>query len=74
MQNNSQLFGSNIPPACEYCSNCHNLKSADTYYCEVHATDVECYDSCDNYVYDPLRRVPKRRLPMPEFSIDDFKL
>ncbi len=74
MQNNQPLFGNNIPPACEYCTNCHTKIAGDTYFCEQKATDIEPYESCGEYVYDPLRRVPKRRMALPTFSVDDFKL
>ncbi len=72
--NERKLFGANITPACEYCANSHNLNGDDTCFCELNANYVEVYDSCESYVYDPLRRVPRRRMPMPEFSADDFKL
>ncbi len=72
--NNTKLFGNNIPPACEYCVNCHNMNGDDTHFCELNANYVQSYESCAYYVYDPLRRVPRRRMPMPEFSADDFKL
>lgn len=55
-----KLFGNNIKPACRYCLNCkqdeNNKLTCDKY------GEVQSYDSCKNYEYSPLKRIPKKEL------------
>ncbi len=69
----SVLFGRRIPPACEYCEHGRAAQEAGTFYCEKRGVVPGSYH-CRAYVYDPLRRAPKRRPPMPSFSPEDFQL
>lgn len=67
------LFGATIPPACEYCEYGRPSRDGRQYYCPKRGI-MPPSGHCRAYSYDPLRRVPKRRPPMPQFSPDDFKL
>ena len=68
------FFQGKFPPACEYCQ--HGRPSQGepgTYYCQKRGV-VSAHYSCNAYVYDPLKREPKRRPQMPQFSPEDFQL
>lgn len=67
------LFGGRIPPACEYCTRSRPSREEGTFYCEKRGVVAGNYH-CRAYVYDPLRRTPKRRPQLPAFTADDFKL
>ena len=55
-----KLFGNNIKPACRYCMKC-SIKDNDKYVCSQYG-DVKSYDSCKNFTYNPLKRIPKKEL------------
>lgn len=66
------LFDQNIPPACEYCT--HIARAADgTLRCPRRGA-VQPFEHCRAFVYDPLRRVPRRQPPMPEYDPEEFQL
>lgn len=74
MELQKTLFGKNIAPACEYCAKNRTAQGGLTLHCTVSDDAVPPYHHCDAFVYDPLRRVPKRIPKLPTFSADDFKL
>lgn len=66
-----KLFGTNIPPSCEYC----------LYYVKNNGGRPACRrgnsiigNPCRGYAYDPLKREPKAMPDLPKFTADDFKL
>ncbi|MFV0351897.1 MAG: hypothetical protein ACK5JF_06250 [Oscillospiraceae bacterium] len=67
------LFGDTIDPACAYCM--HGTESSDQVMilCPRFGPVAPSFH-CKHFKYDPLRREPKRRPKLPEFSPDDFKL
>lgn len=67
------MFGQTIPPACEYCEKGRRAADPRMILCSKKGV-VSPYYRCRKYVYDPLRRVPKRQPKLPTFSIDDFIL
>ncbi len=67
------LFGSTISPSCEYCIYSRASQQPGMFYCQKKGI-VETVSHCRFFSYDPLRRVPKRRPPMPSFTPEDFKL
>ena len=69
----SALYGATISPACEYCL--HGRRAADDkmILCSLRGV-VSPYYQCRKYVYDPLRRIPRRQPKLPEFSPEDFSL
>ena len=66
-----KLFGSNIPPKCEYCSFSEKNNSGNT---ECRYGMSTAGDTCKRYVYDPLKREPQAMPTLPKFTADDFKL
>ncbi len=73
-QENIKLFGSKIAPACEYCKYSQKVTANTDLYCDFFAYDVTPFNSCKHFDYDPLKRVPKRRMNMPVYDENDFKL
>lgn len=68
-----QLFGSQIEPACEYCHKGHKTMDGQMVLCKSKGV-VAPYYSCRKFDYDPLKRIPLRPQPLPEYSQEDFKL
>ena len=72
-KNSKKLFGSNISPACEYCE--YGNKSSDNamILCSKKGV-VSPFYSCNKFTYNPVKRIPKRRPVLPEYTQDDFSL
>lgn len=68
-----QLFGNNIDPACIYCEFSRESTDANMVLCRKFGP-VAPYYKCKKYIYNPLKRVPKRQPSLPQFSEDDFKI
>jgi hypothetical protein len=68
------LFGKNVEPACRHCeSEIQVMPSNGQVLCSrlgVVAADYHC----KRYVYDPLKRIPKRKRPLPKFTPADFSI
>lgn len=67
-----RLFGNNIEPSCEYCTN-GKLSEDGMVYCPQKGV-VPQYYSCKWFSYAPLKRIPKRAPRLPSFSPEDFSL
>lgn len=67
------LFGNTIEPACQYCEYGKLTKDMQMVVCRKHGA-VAPYFSCKTYVYAPLKRIPKRAAPLPQYSRKDFEL
>ena len=62
-----------ITPACGVCG--HGILSADGECVLCIKTGVRALDSsCKKFVYDPLKRIPRRKIAKSEFTAEDFKL
>ena len=68
-----KLYGKNIDSACEYCRYGKLSSEKDVVLC-VKKGIVSVGFSCSKFKYDPLKRIPKRRPPMPQYSPEDFEL
>lgn len=69
----NKLFGNNIEPACEYCSN--GKQSENNMILCLKLGVVNPGFSCKKFDYDPLKRKPKKiNHKLPEYSADDFKI
>lgn len=67
------LFGNNIEPACAHCR--HGRPSPDQVMILCHKYGpVAPYYKCKKFEYDPLKRIPKRRPPIPAHNPEDFEL
>lgn len=69
----TKLFGNTIEPACLYCQ--HGRPAADRVMilCRKYGPVAPHYH-CRKFIYDPLKRVPKRPKKMPGFTAEDFSL
>lgn len=68
-----KLFGNNIAPACEYCEFGSKRSDKAMILCDKKGI-VSPYYSCNKYSYNPVKRNPKRRPDLPDFSKEDFTL
>lgn len=68
-----KLFGNRSEPRCETCA--HGKASADseTVLCAREGA-VPSYHHCRRFVYDPLKRTPRRERPLESYSAADFSL
>lgn len=68
-----KIVGAGIEPKCEYCKN--GSVSADGKHVLCAKTGVLDLDySCKKFVYDPLKRTPRRMNDTLEFTPEDFEL
>lgn len=68
-----KLFGNQKDPKCETCANGKLSVDGQSVLC-VRGGALPLDHSCRHYVYDPLRRIPKRRPALGEYSAADFAL
>lgn len=66
---NRAFFGRGIQPRCAYCAHA----AAEAPGCTLGLSFPE-EGACRRFRYDPLRRAPLVRPPLPKFDPDDFKL
>jgi hypothetical protein len=68
-----RLFGNNIQPACTMCLHGRPAPDQVMVLCERYGPVAPGY-KCRHFTYDPLKRKPKRRPPLPIFTPEDFEL
>ena len=68
-----RLFGKNIEPACAYCENGKPSRDGSMILCDKKGV-VSPYYSCRKFDYAPLKRIPKRPMPLPEYDSEEFSL
>lgn len=65
-----KLFGNNIKPSCKYCEMTLSVKG-EVITCEKFG-EVRAYDACKKFVYDPLKRMPKKELSLAKSAVNDI--
>ena len=65
-----KLFGNNIKPACKYCELCTALEN-DKVQCSKFG-EVKSYDSCKKFVYNPLKRIPKKEVLLANSDVNNI--
>lgn len=68
-----KLYGENIDKSCGYCEHGKAAPDGETVLCIKKGVVTPDFH-CRRFKYDPLKRVPKRRPPLPEYSPEDFEL
>lgn len=68
-----RLFGANIRPACKYCEHVLQILGDDKMLCGKKDV-VSSADKCRAFIYDPLKRVPKRPKPLEKIEETEFEL
>lgn len=68
-----RLFGADIRPACRYCEHVTQILREDNLFCDKRGM-VSKEHKCRLFVYDPLKRVPRRPKPLEKFEKADFEL
>lgn len=68
-----RLFGANIAPSCKYCE--HIMQSFDggSMLCDKRGV-VDASHKCRRFVYDPLKREPRKPLPLETREDFEFEL
>ncbi len=65
-----RLFGTSITPACKYCEHIMQAFDSDNLLCDKRGV-VESAHKCRHFIYDPLKRIPKK--PVNLVSIEQFE-
>lgn len=73
MAQKKALFGNNIEPACQYCQFGRPAPDKVMIFCRKFGPVAPIY-KCKKYIYDPLKRVPRRQPKLPDYLPEDFKL
>lgn len=68
-----RLFGDNIRPACKYCEHVLQLFDEDKMLCDKRGV-VSAVNKCRAFIYDPLKRVPKKPRPLEKIEETEFEL
>ena len=68
----NKLFDTKITPNCAYCE-LGRLAADGKILCAKKGVVVAGY-SCKRFQYSPTKRVPKRSMPLPKFTADDFDI
>ena len=62
-----------LSPSCSYCK--YGKRSPDKENVLCDRSGIRMPDSfCGKFIYDPLKRQPKRRLVLPVYSPEEFKI
>lgn len=64
------LFGNNIKPSCKYCE-IAQAGEGDKIICPKMGV-VKAYDSCKKFIYDPLKRIPKKELQLANSAVNEI--
>lgn len=65
MAKKKAFFGNGIVPSCSYCEFGDRSKDGDKVVCEKNGL-VEPDSSCKKWVYDPIKRIPKKQRDVPQ--------
>ncbi len=65
-----KLFGNNIKPSCKYCEMA-TQSEGDKIVCSKFG-DVKAYDSCKKFIYNPLKRIPKKELQLANSAVNEI--
>ena len=68
-----KLFGNNIEPACAYCRKGKLTGGRSMVLCTKKGVVAPDY-SCHRFLYDPLKRTPKKAPSLPEYDAKDFEI
>ncbi len=69
----SKLFGKNVEPACCYCELGSLAHDKKMILC-IKRGITSPYYHCRKFIYAPLKRIPKQKPKMREYSFEEFKL
>lgn len=68
-----RFFGKNIEPACGYCELGKTTRDGRMVVCSRKGIVYKHYH-CKKFVYQPLKRIPRRKPQTEQFSKEDFSL
>ena len=67
------IYSKDIPKICLYCEKSSNIFKREELMCSKQGIVSPDY-SCKHYSYDPYKRIPKRKQPIPKYSAKDFSI
>ena len=67
-----KFFGRDIPPSCDYCE--YSYFTKDTQLGCVKKKALPTARRCVRFIYAPQKRSPRKKLVLPKFTAEDFKL
>ncbi|MBR1810845.1 MAG: hypothetical protein IJ766_04225 [Clostridia bacterium] len=67
------FFSKEITPRCEHCAKGRLAATGTEVLCRNMGVVAKDY-ACKKFVYDPLKREPKKLKALEEFSVEDFAL
>lgn len=67
------LFGNNIRPLCRHCEHMIQVLRDDALLCDKHGMVAKDH-KCRHFVYDPLKRVPRKPKPLEKYENAEFEL
>ena len=73
MAGSKHLFGDSIGPACAHCRFGRPAPDQVMVFCRKFGPVSPQY-KCKKFIYDPLKRMPKRQPKLPSFSPEDFEI
>jgi hypothetical protein len=68
-----KLYGNNIEATCEFCVNGRRSSDGKAILCPKKGV-MPLYHHCRKFVYDPLKRIPKRPPEIGNYKKEDFKI
>lgn len=68
-----KLFDPDIEPCCSYCEHGALTQDGQSILCQKKGVMLPS-DSCRKFRYDPLERVPGRRIELPKHDAEEFSL
>ena len=68
-----KLFGKKIEPACIYCQYGRVNQEGDRVFC-LKKGIVNAFGSCRAFLYDPLKRIPKKITLSNDLNEKDFEI
>ena len=68
-----KLFNASIEPMCAYCAVGKATEDLSHILC-VKRGVMQPDSHCRHFVYDPLRRVPRKKAELPQYDASDFSI
>ena len=68
-----KLYGNNIQPCCEYCTQARRAADGRVMLCSRRGI-VPMYHHCRKFQYDPLKRIPFRQPSLRKHQPEEFLL
>lgn len=65
------LFGTDITPSCSYCAHGTLNEETGMIDCSRRKKTFSPNDSCNKFLYSPIKRIPKKNLDIQSINFSD---